>query len=75
MKRAVTYRPIQRRATRRRKRELPHILKHFTLIIIFLAIALILLASVFHSSTLTVDGIALLVFCAIIDGLALALQK
>lgn len=73
MKQAVKYRPIRRRATRRKKRELPHILKHFTLIIVLLAIALIILAGVFHSSTVTVDGIALLVFCVLVDGIALVL--
>jgi hypothetical protein len=64
---------IKRRASRRKTKQLPHILKHFTFIVVLLAIALITLSGIIHSSALTVDAIILCVFCAIVDGLALAL--
>jgi hypothetical protein len=68
-------RRIPRRASRRKTKQLPHILKHFTFIVVLLSIALIILAGAIHSSTLTVDAIVLLVFLCIVDGLALALQR
>ena len=69
----VERRHIRRRATRRK--QIPHVLKHLTLIIVGVAIALLVIASTIHSSTLTVDAIVVLVFCVVVDGLALALQR
>lgn len=67
-------RTTKRRASRRKTKQLPHILKHFTFIVVSLAIALIVLSGIIHKSALTVDAIILCVFCVIVDGIALALQ-
>ena len=68
-------RSIPRRASRRKAKQLPRILKHFTFIVVLLIIAFIILAGVIHNSDLTVDAIVLLVFLCIVDGLALVLQR
>jgi hypothetical protein len=64
---------IPKRAMRRKSRQLPHILKHFTFVIICLSIFLLILASVFHSTAPVFDAIVLLSGCAVIDGIALLL--
>jgi len=71
---STKHRPIRRRASRRKSRQLPHILKHVTFIAVCTSILLLILASVFHSSTLTFDAIVIFVGCIVIDGIALALQ-
>ena len=71
---SVKHRPIRRRASRRKVKQLPHILKHVTFIAVCTSIFLLILSSIFHSSSLTIDAIVVLVGCIIVDGLALVLQ-
>jgi uncharacterized membrane protein YeiH len=74
MKRTVKRRPIPRRATRRKAKQLPHILKHVTFIVICTSIMLLIMSNMFHDFILTIDAIVLLVFCVVVDSLALMLQ-